>query len=538
MATQITFTLPPTGEVQDQARLVSWQVQPGQTFAAGDVLLEIETDKSVIEIPAAQAGKVIEHLAAADAVITIKTPLARLEIEGQGEAPAPTRPAAAAEAVSHVVEFRLPPTGEVQDSARLVSWQVQTGQTFTEGEVLLEIETDKSVIEIPAPCDGRLLEQLAAVDAVIDGRTVLARLEVEGAASVVAEKPGSTVPAAPVARPPAPSQTPALRSATATAAPTAANPSRALATPAARAAMRSLRSSAHDVQGSGPAGRVTLADVARAAPGRSGTSAADPKGRVSTRHGELQTRIWEPVGRVAGTATIVLIHGMFADIDAWASLALSLSRAGQRVVAIDLPGHGRSSAAVTRLDEVVDAVDDALQQLPGERRLLVGHSFGGAVAARLACRPALAAQALVLIAPMGLGTEIEQRFLQGVTHARNDETLGRELAKLTRSGIKPTDAYLSELRGGIAARRELLLELTDAISWDGVQQVSVAADLHKALCPITVLHGRSDAIIPWQHALNAPAQAALHLIPDVGHMPQWEAATLTTDAILRATRAA
>ncbi len=535
MATQITFTLPPTGEVQDQARLVSWQVQPGQTFAAGDVLLEIETDKSVIEIPAAQAGKVIEHLAAADAVITIETPLARLELEGQGEAPA--RPAAAAaEATSHVVEFRLPPTGEIQDSARLVSWQVQTGQPFTEGEVLLEIETDKSVIEIPAPCDGRLLEQIAAVDAVIDGSTLLARLEVEGAASVVAEKPGPTAPAAPAARPPAPSQTPALRSATATAAPTAANPARALATPAARAAMRSLRLSARDVRGSGPAGRVTLADVARAAPGRAGMPSSAPAGRVSTRHGELQTRIWEPVGTVAGAATIVLIHGMFADIEAWASLALSLSRAGQRVVAIDLPGHGRSGAAVTRLDEIVDAVDDALQQLPGERRVLVGHSFGGVVAARLACRPALAAQALVLIAPMGLGTEIEQHFLHGVTHARNDETLGRELAKLTRSGLKPTDAYLSELRAGITARRELLLELTDAISWDGVQQLSVAADLHKALCPITVLHGRSDAIIPWQHALNAPGHAALHLIPDVGHMPQWEAATLTTDAILRAAR--
>ena len=443
------------------------------------------------------------------------------------------------------ITFTLPPTGEVQDQARLVSWQVRPGQRFAQGDVLLEIETDKSVIEIPAPCDGLLLEQVAAVDAMIDGSAVLARFEVEGSAaeSVAAEPAEPAVAAlpktaamatpatsAPAKKPSLPPPSPAVAGAA------AANPQRELATPAARAAMRSLQVQAAAVQGSGPAGRVTLADVARATAGRGRTPAAAAPGRVATRHGELQTRIWEPVGNAARAATLVLIHGMFADIDAWASLALSLSRAGQRVIAIDLPAHGQSSASVSRFDEVVDAVDDALAQLAGERCVLVGHSFGAAVAARLACRPALAVQALVLIAPMGLGTEIEQPFLDGVLHARNDETLGRELAKLTRTGQKPTDAYLGTLRASIASRREPLLGMSNAISWDGVQQVSIAADLHKALCPISVLHGRADAIIPWQHALNAPPRAALHLIPDVGHMPHWEAATLTTEVILRAVR--
>ena len=142
------------------------------------------------------------------------------------------------------ITFTLPPTGEVQDQARLVSWQVQPGQRFAQGDVLLEIETDKSVIEIPAPCDGLLLEQVAAVDAMIDGSAVLARFEVEGSAaeSVAAEPAEPAVAAlpktaamatpatsAPAKKPSLPPPSPAVAGAA------AANPQRELATPAARA---------------------------------------------------------------------------------------------------------------------------------------------------------------------------------------------------------------------------------------------------------------------------------------------------------------
>lgn len=452
--------------------------------------------------------------------------------------------------MTHVITFTLPPTGEVQDTARLVSWQIQPGQTFTRDDVLLEIETDKSVIEIPAAQDGKMVEHLVSADSVIGMDTPLARLEFEGDAPEI-EAPAPprdspippaalSSPAPPLSVSPAPLPTTAARPAPAPA-PVVAQGQRRSATPAARSAMRASQLDAKQIQGSGPSGRITLADVARTTPavnnGRPSKAAIDTE-IVDTRFGSIRVRIWEPAGTSTTSPSIVLIHGMFADIEAWASLALGLSRSGQRVLALDLPGHGESSAEVERFDDIVESAAQALAPMPGQRHILVGHSLGGAVAARLACRPALAAQALVLIAPMGLGTEIEHRFLKGVLHAGNNEAMGRELSRLTRAGTKPSDAYMAELRTRIETRRDLLVRMSDAASWNGVQQISITADLQAALCPITVLHGRADAIIPWEHTLNAPARAALHLIPDVGHMPQWEAATLTTEVILRASQVA
>lgn len=443
--------------------------------------------------------------------------------------------------MTHVITFTLPPTGEVQDTARLVSWQVQPGQAFARDDVLLEIETDKSVIEIPAADDGKMVEHLVGADSVIGMDTPLARLEFEGdAPETETEASDSPPPDAPLSSrgpPPAalPTPPPAI-SAHAAPVPAVVQGSRRWATPAARSAIRESQLDPQQIQGSGPGGRATLADVALATPsvkkGRPSKGVIDTE-MVDTRFGSIRIRTWGPEGTSVTSSSIVLIHGMFADIEAWASLALSLSRSGQRVLALDLPGHGESSAEVDRFDDIVESAAQALAHVPGQRHILVGHSLGGAVAARLACRPALAAQALVLIAPMGLGTEIEHRFLKGVLHAGNNEAMGRELSRLTRAGTRPSDAFMDELRTRIKTRRDLLVRMSDAASWNGVQQVSISADLQRVLCPITVLHGRADAIIPWEHALSAPARAALHLIPDVGHMPQWEASALTTEVILR-----
>lgn len=46
------FLVPPMGESLDSARVVNWLVEPGQVVAAGDILFELETDKSIVEIAA------------------------------------------------------------------------------------------------------------------------------------------------------------------------------------------------------------------------------------------------------------------------------------------------------------------------------------------------------------------------------------------------------------------------------------------------------------------------------------------------------
>lgn len=461
--------------------------------------------------------------------------------------------------MTRTLDMVVPPTGEALDAARLVAWIVTPGQAFKAGDVLVEIETDKSIIEVPAHDDGIMLEHLVAVDGIVNADTVIARVEMEGEVppgsgtsaaqtpSVAASAGGASVathlpPAAHATSQPAPQSVSQSTHPTHSAQPGA----RKFATPAARrvAAERGIALDA--LQGTGPNGRVTVADVGEGshragAMGAEGMRARGPagdkrEGWAATRHGDVRYSVWEGSG--PGSQTAVLIHGMFGDRDAWASLAHALNRGGLRVLAMDLPCHGATRSQAARFEQVVDAVADTVASQCAGPLTLIGHSFGAAVAARAASRPGMDVSALILIAPVGLGTEIDQGFLTGMTHAATNEAVQRELQKLTVTGMTPSGNFIDALRQSTQARREPLIELCREVGWNGVQQLNIVPDLANLSSRCTLIHGRRDAVIPWRHALNAPPRTALHLLPDAGHMPQWEAGKLVADIVLDALAAA
>jgi len=471
--------------------------------------------------------------------------------------------------MAHTVNFAVPRMGEPIEGARLVAWNVPPGQAFRAGDVLLEIETDKSIVEVPAAQDGRMLEHLVAVDGRIDADTVVARIELDGdapaAGPAAAGEPGSAPPAAPV---PAPAETSAASAAPSAAsapsadaaAPAAGRGARRPSTPAARRIARECGLDLDAVAGSGPDGRITQADAQAAADARthistrSGTApyagagpGAGPGAReplpppgaagmcerdVPTRHGMLHAVQWQAAAPASAPQRI-LLHGVFGDAGVWAGTAAALQRAGLAATAIELPCHGRSASAAAGLDAVAEAVADAIAALCPGPVALVGHSYGGAVAARAARRPGLDVVSLTLLAPAGLGTGIAQDFLDGVLHAESDEALAREIRKITADGAAPSPAYLGELRRRIAADRDRLEAFCRAVARRGVQQADIAPDLAALACPVALVHGRRDAIIPWEHALNAPPRVALHLAPHAGHMVQWEAAALVSELLAR-----
>ncbi|WP_313389605.1 lipoyl domain-containing protein, partial [Achromobacter aegrifaciens] len=103
--------------------------------------------------------------------------------------------------MTRTLDMVVPPTGEALDAARLVAWIVAPGQAFKTGDVLVEIETDKSIIEVPAHDDGIMVEHLVAVDGIVNADTVIARVQMEGEAAPVASAAG--VPAQSTAATPA-----------------------------------------------------------------------------------------------------------------------------------------------------------------------------------------------------------------------------------------------------------------------------------------------------------------------------------------------
>ena len=227
MATE--FKLPELGENIDSGDLVRLMVQPGASVTEGQPVMELETDKAVIEVPSSVSGTIgeikvkegdklrvgqtiftVENGAgttsapkkeettvvpaiAASAATVVAEPIppqsASTLPADAGRAGAPVAPSSKAAGAS---EFRLPALGENIDSGDLVRLMIAAGSRVSEGQPVMELETDKAVIEVPSTVSGVVREirvkegEKVKVDQVI--------FTLEGGAAATAEPPRKHTP--------------------------------------------------------------------------------------------------------------------------------------------------------------------------------------------------------------------------------------------------------------------------------------------------------------------------------------------------------
>jgi len=144
-----------------------------------------------------------------------------------------------------IVEVKVPQLSESVAEATLLQWKKKVGDAITIDEILIEVETDKVVMEVPAPAAGVLVELLVADGATVGAEQLIARIDTEA-------KAGAATPAAAAA--------PAA-AATSVAAPSAGNSMAGVAMPAAAKLMADNQLAAGSVAGTGKDGRVTKGDV-------------------------------------------------------------------------------------------------------------------------------------------------------------------------------------------------------------------------------------------------------------------------------------
>ncbi|MDN2567672.1 alpha/beta fold hydrolase [Aquibium sp. A9E412] len=105
--------------------------------------------------------------------------------------------------------------------------------------------------------------------------------------------------------------------------------------------------------------------------------------RLTTRYGVVVAHEFRPVGRPKPWPTALVLHGWRSRTEHMRQIVDGLVRAGHRVVALDLPGHGGSPGRRLHMANAVAAVATAAEWF-GPLALIVGHSFGGAVAVNAA----------------------------------------------------------------------------------------------------------------------------------------------------------
>src|SRR5881628_3644566 len=105
-----------------------------------------------------------------------------------------------------LVDVKVPQLSESVAEATLLQWKKKPGEAVALDEILIEIETDKVVLEVPAPAAGVLAEIVQADGATVAAEQVIAKIDTEGKASAAAP---AAAKAAPVAAPAAQAAAPA-----------------------------------------------------------------------------------------------------------------------------------------------------------------------------------------------------------------------------------------------------------------------------------------------------------------------------------------
>ena len=202
-------------------------------------------------------------------------------------------------------EFKLPDLGEGLTEAEIVEWHVAANDEVKLNQPLVSVETDKAVVEVPSPVSGRVVSIHGEAGDVIPVGDVLARFDVPGSDAALEAEPGPAEPAADgndsdnvpgvVGELPASAVVMSDTTGSAAAAPkvkrvkAAAAPKvkRVKAAPSVRALARELGVDLTGLEGSGPGGRITAKDVAKAADAASGTGASRPQGGESATDEKL-----------------------------------------------------------------------------------------------------------------------------------------------------------------------------------------------------------------------------------------------------------
>jgi len=285
------FKLPELGENIETGLVVNVLVKPGDRIHAEQPMLEVETDKAVIEVPSdtegvvqevlvkpgdkVNVGQVILTLESASDQGTVAEPAAKDSSASKKEEPDVDASQTTDEQQTHTqattVDIRLPELGENIEKGQVVNILVKPGDQVEPGQTLLEVETDKAVIEVPAETAGTVQEVMVQVGQTVKIGDVVLRLQMQAATPQTKSEQKETATSQKTASPAEnkPEQATATKTPTNTTAQTAATIPAAEewilvpAAPSVRRFARELGVDIRKVKGTGPHGRISIEDVKR-----------------------------------------------------------------------------------------------------------------------------------------------------------------------------------------------------------------------------------------------------------------------------------
>jgi 2-oxoglutarate decarboxylase len=254
--TTVEVVMPAMGDSVSEGTILEWHKNEGDAISQDETIVEISTDKVDAEVPSPATGTIVKIHAAEGDTVTVGSVLAEIELSSNGDAPPPAsepEPQASGngDAPAQTIDIEMPAVGESVTEGVILEWHKKVGDSVEEDEALVEISTDKIDAEMPSPASGTITEILAEAGDTVTVGQVLARMQSgNGAKTAAAPKPEQSAPA----RPAGDVETPQT-------------PDGMKVSPVAKRVAAAHGVDLSRVQGSGPAGRISKADVLSAAEG-------------------------------------------------------------------------------------------------------------------------------------------------------------------------------------------------------------------------------------------------------------------------------
>ncbi|WP_426416933.1 dihydrolipoyllysine-residue acetyltransferase [Aestuariirhabdus sp. LZHN29] len=258
------FILPDIGEGIVECELVEWLVAEGDQIVEDQPIADVMTDKALVQIPAPFSGRITKLYYQQGEIAKVHAPLFAVEIkdgDGDGEviadkapalpasAPAPEPTTAPATGAAEEA-FLLPDIGEGIVECEVVEWLVNEGDRVTEDQPLVDLMTDKALVQIPAHKAGVITRLHYKQGEIAKVHQALFSMRADDAGEVIVT-PGGVPP-----------QTGDVSTSRVTT-PSAVKAGKALASPAVRRIAREHQLDLSTIAGSGREGRVLKEDLLR-----------------------------------------------------------------------------------------------------------------------------------------------------------------------------------------------------------------------------------------------------------------------------------
>jgi len=229
--------------------------------------------------------------------------------------------------------------------------------------------------------------------------------------------------------------------------------------------------------------------------------------------------------RASALPPLLLVHGATGNLMHWPGQLRRL--AGGPVLALDLPGHGRSEGrGRQRIADYVDVVRsfaEALQILP---YVFCGHSMGGAIGIELASQPGCGLAGLILVAT-GARLRVAPQLLASLS--ADAAAAGERLSSMAYQG--PIEPDLGDVLRRRWQQVDPAVALGDFLACDGFDRMN---DLAAITAPALVLCGAADLLAPPKFsrylAEHIPG-ALLSVVPGAGHMVMLEQPDVVAQAV-------